>query len=506
MKLITHITTIGAVLSIVTSFAFAAVGVDSNELREEVTVERLLEHLDEFKNIADLNGGNRVSGSVGYDESATYVKNQLLQAGYQVTVQSFDFPYFEELSLPILQRIFPDPLDYPAYSPDGFVTMFYSGRGDVVATVQAVDVIIPAAIVPNTSTSGCEASDFDDFESGNLALVQRGACSFLTKAQNAQNAGAAGVIIFNEGQEGRTEAILGTLQQPLVSIPVVSSSYMVGVDLYHEGVNEVEAHLYVEALSQIRTTSNVIGETTGGRDDRVVVVGAHLDSVSAGAGINDNGSGSAAILEVALKMAELNIEPYNQVRFAFWGAEEVGLVGSGYYVNNLSKRDIKNIALNLNFDMIASPNYVRFVYDGDGSETRLSGPNGSGNVEKVFVEYFNERNLLVEAIEFSGRSDYGPFIEAGIPAGGLFTGADGIKTEEQAQIYGGTASKPYDSYYHTSLDNLENISLEALDEMSDAVAHAVLTFAMTTSAVNGTGKASKVAIGSLKRKGDRFQK
>jgi Zn-dependent M28 family amino/carboxypeptidase len=240
----------------------------------------------------------------------------------------------------------------------------------------------------------------------------------------------------------------------------------------------------------LRETVNVIAESPGGRDDRVVVVGAHLDSVPAGPGIQDNGSGSAAILEIALQMAELEIEPRNKVRFAWWSAEESGLLGSQFYVDNLSKREIKDIALNLNFDMIGSPNFVRFVYDGDGSATPLAGPNGSGNIEDVFLDYFASEGLATEPTAFDGRSDYGPFIAVGIPAGGLFTGAEGIKTTEQAAIYGGTAGDQYDPCYHLACDTSDNISLTALDQNSDAAAHAVLTFAMTTSSVNGTDKGS----------------
>ena len=293
------------------------------------------------------------------------------------------------------------------------------------------------------------------------------------------------------GDGNRDVNFLGTLGGPDATIPVVGASTDVGLDLADPGTT---ARIFVSATSEIRSTVNVIADSPGGRDDRVVVVGAHLDSVAEGPGIQDNGSGSAAILEIALQMAD--IEPRNKVRFAWWGAEESGLVGSQFYVDNLSKREIKDIALNLNFDMIGSPNFVRFVYDGDGSATPLSGPNGSGNIEQVYLDYFAEQNLPVEPTAFSGRSDYGPFIAVGIPAGGLFTGAEGIKTEEQAETYGGTAGEQYDPCYHLACDTFENISEEALDQMSDAAAHSVLTFAMTTSSVNGTDKGSDQAVKS----------
>jgi len=296
------------------------------------------------------------------------------------------------------------------------------------------------------------------------------------------------VIIFNEGNSpDRVPLFGGTLGGLGVNIPVVSASFDLGIALNDLIDDDLILRLMTNTFSEARTTNNVIAETPGGRADRVVVVGAHLDSVPAGPGINDNGSGSAVILEIALQMAELGIQPRNKVRFAFWSAEEEGLIGSTYYVSQLSSRDIKNIALNLNFDMVGSPNFVRFVYDGNGSNTPLAGPNGSAVVENVFLDYFGQ-GLPSEATAFDGRSDYGPFIAVGIPAGGLFTGAEGIKTPQQVAVYGGTAGVAYDPCYHQACDTFANNSNTALDQMSDAAAHAVLTFAMTTSAVNGTDK------------------
>jgi Zn-dependent M28 family amino/carboxypeptidase len=244
----------------------------------------------------------------------------------------------------------------------------------------------------------------------------------------------------------------------------------------------------------VTETANVYADTAGGRDDRLVVVGAHLDSVHEGPGIQDNGSGSAAILEIAEQFATLGIEPRNKVRFAWWGGEEDGLIGSTYYVSQLDARGVRSTSVNLNFDMIGSPNFVRFVYDGDGSATGAVGPNGSANVEQVFNDYFAAMGLPVEPTAFDGRSDYGPFIAVGIPAGGLFTGAEGIKTPEEVAIYGGTAGEQYDPCYHLACDTFDNISLQALDEMSDAAAHATLAFAMTTSSLNGTDKASSKSV------------
>jgi Zn-dependent M28 family amino/carboxypeptidase len=207
------------------------------------------------------------------------------------------------------------------------------------------------------------------------------------------------------------------------------------------------------------------------------VVGAHLDSVTAGPGINDNGSGSATDLEVALQIAKLGLQPRRALRFAFWGAEESGLLGSIHYVDNLPLDELGQIYANLNFDMVASPNYVRFVYDGDGSDTPDAGPPGSAQIEDLFNRYFASQGLATDPTAFDGRSDYGPFIAAGIPAGGLFTGAEGIKTPEQAAVYGGTAGVAYDRCYHQACDTINNLNTKGLSEMSDGVAHAAWTLA-----------------------------
>jgi Zn-dependent M28 family amino/carboxypeptidase len=475
-----------AVLAILAPTAtIAAVAIDTSRLRTAVTVEGVRAHQAAFQAIADANGDTRASGTPGYDASVAYVVDQMQAAGYQVAVQPFDYAFFEEVSPAVLNQVAPVPTVYPYNDVAGFATMEYSGSGAVTAIAEGVDLTLPPGASADTSTSGCEATDFAGFTDGNIAVLQRGSCSFAQKAANAEAAGAVGVVIFNEGQPGRTDAFGGTLGGPGATVPVVGAAFDVGVELASGGV---VVRMVVDATSEIRTTANVIAESVRGRGDRVVVVGAHLDSVPEGPGINDNGSGSASILEIARQIAEIGIAPRNKLRFAWWGAEESGLVGSEFYVAGLDKRAIKDIALNLNFDMVGSPNFVRFVYDGDGSDTELAGPNGSKNIEAVFNAYFDAEGLPTEAMAFDGRSDYGPFIAVGIPAGGLFTGAEDIKTPAQAAIYGGTAGDQLDPCYHLACDTFDNNNNEALDQMSDAAAHAVLTFAMTTSSVNGTDK------------------
>jgi Zn-dependent M28 family amino/carboxypeptidase len=482
--------------------AMSAGGTDSSGLRSAVTLSGVRAHQQAFQNIANTNSGTRAAGTAGYDASVEYVVERLEAAGYTPEIQEFDFDLFEETAPPVFTRVSPDQT---YVEEDDFATMDYSGSGDVTrALVATNDIVVPPGATASTSNSGCEASDFPSTVSNNIALVQRGTCTFRVKAENAYAAGAVGVVIFNEGQPDRSDTLFGTLDPPAFSLPVIGTSFAVGAELY-EGTRAGTVTVRLKTATSVRTVegTNVLAETEG-REDRVVVVGAHLDSVPEGPGINDNGSGSATILEVAEAMADLGVAPRNQVRFAWWGAEEYGLLGSEHYVSQLTSREIKDIAVNLNFDMVGSPNFVRFVYDGDGSATPDAGPNGSGVVEDVFLDYFGAAGLATAPTAFDGRSDYGPFIEVGIPAGGLFTGAEDLKTAEEAAIFGGTAGIAHDPCYHAACDTVANVSETALDQMSDATAHAVLMFAMTTSAVPGTDKGNaKGKAAALEFKGSR---
>ena len=189
-------------------------------------------------------------------------------------------------------------------------------------------------------------------------------------------------------------------------------------------------------------------------------------------------------------MHELGVAPRNKVRFIFFSGEEQGLLGSDFYVSQLSKRQIKDISVMLDFDMLASGNYARFVYDGDGSDHGVAGPNGSDIIEQVFKDHWDSEGLAYETIPFDGRSDYDAFTQVGIPAGGIFAGAEEIKQPYQVALYGGTAGQQFDPCYHLVCDVLANINEDGLDEHSDAAVDAIVTFAQTNSAVNGTAKGS----------------
>ncbi|MGH2943434.1 MAG: M20/M25/M40 family metallo-hydrolase, partial [Solirubrobacteraceae bacterium] len=447
----------------------------SQELRDDVTVGGVRAHQQALQNIATLNGGARASGTPGFDASANYVMRRLRRAGYRPAQQEFSFKSFTELALSVFERVSPDPRTF--VEPDDFALMGYSGSGDVTATVTAVDVQLPPGPAANSSTSGCEAADFAGFPAGNVALMQRGTCNFAVKAANAQAAGAGAVVIFNEGQPDRQATPLGTLgDDTTVTIPTLGASFAAGEQL--AGQPSAVVHVKTSTLIVTTQTSNVTADLapeSASEAGKVVLVGAHLDSVPEGPGINDNGSGVATVLEIAEQMAD-NPAPRNPLRFAFWGAEEAGLVGSTRYVEGLGAEETAKIGLNLNFDMLGSPNFARFVYDGDGSAFGTAGPPGSDDIEHTFEGYFASQGLPTEPTAFDGRSDYKPFIDAGIPAGGLFSGAEGIKTPAQQARYGGVAGEPFDRCYHQACDTFSNVSTRGLRQLADAAAHATAVY------------------------------
>jgi Zn-dependent M28 family amino/carboxypeptidase len=461
----------------------------SKELRKEITSQRMFKHAQALQMIADENGGNRASGFQGYGASVQYILTKLRDAGYRPTTQVFDFVTFEETADPVLREVSPTAKTYTPGTE--FLTMSYSASGDTgVATITAVDLNLSPDPAQRVSTSGCQAEDFAGFPAGNIALMQRGSCPFAQKVTTAQAAGAVGAIVFNSGTPGNEGVVAGTLGEtaqdgqpapPDVEIPAVGISYAEGDRLAGEA-DPTTGQIVVEAESDQRKSTNVLADTRSGDPDNVTIVGSHLDSVTEGPGINDNGSGSAFNLELALRMAKKKIRTENRVRFAFWGAEESGLVGATRYVAAISDEEFAKIAANLNFDMLASPNHGKFVYDGDFSNTAppATAPNvnpGAAYIESVFLKYFNSVGISPDPTAFDGRSDYKPFQDNGIAAGGLFSGAEVAKSAAQAAKWGGTAGVAFDPNYHQAGDDIDNLDLKGWEQLADGGAHVLATLA-----------------------------
>lgn len=426
-------------------------------LEDAITEEGLLAHLDALQAIADAHGGARDGDSAGFAASVDYAAEVLRAAGYAVTRVPFTWQVWSATAALGIDGVSVDPAEL---SP-----LVGTVGGDVTAPVIGVDLVLPPT-PQSSSTSGCEASDFADFPAGAIALVQRGTCTFDTKAAHAEAAGAVAVIVFNEGQPGRTDAEQWVLDPP-AAIPVLGTSFGVGEALVGASV----ARVTIEVATVTRASENLLADTPSGDPARTVVVGAHLDSVAAGPGIHDNGSGSALVIELAVRAAAEGWQPANRIRFALWGAEELGLVGSLRWLEALGDDEIDGILANLNYDMIASPNGARFVYDGDGSAAGFAGPPGSETLEALHAEWFAQRGLAWAETPMDGRSDYFGFVVRGIPAGGLFAGAESLKRASEVADFGGEASAPYDPCYHRACDTRDNIDERLFFELSRAAAY-----------------------------------
>ena len=428
-----------------------------------MTLEGVREHQAALQEIADENGGTRAAATPGYDASVDYVVDTLEAAGWTVSTPQFDFT----VAQPIQQHT-PTAAAHESSGVTG------SALGTVNAQVTSVDINLTP---PQANTSGCDGAfteaavgapltsdpggvnDFAGFVAGRIALVQRGGCSFALKVANAQTAGAAAVILFNQGNTPERSGTLANITAAppagsaftTINIPVVGTSFAAGASLAQAGTTAT-----VAVVNEPQT--NVIAELKGKNDNNVVMSGAHLDSVEAGPGINDNGSGSAALLELAEQLG--NFKPQNTLRLAWWGGEEEGLLGSTAYVEDLSQAALDRIALYMNYDMIGSPNYIFMVYDANQSTfpAPVPIPPGSTAIERVYEVYYTFFGEPYDDTEFSGRSDYQAFIDAGIPSGGLFTGAEEIKTDEQEAIWGGTAGEQLDPCYHLACDTYANNS------------------------------------------------
>ncbi|GMA38192.1 M20/M25/M40 family metallo-hydrolase [Mobilicoccus caccae] len=443
----------------------------SEKLRKAVTTEGVMTHLNKFEAIAKANDNNRAAGTSGYEEAAKYVESQMRAAGYSTERQYFDF-VFEQVRAAGLAVVSPqqraveqNPMSYSPGTPAAGIT---------------------AALVKPANEQGCDAAAWNGIDAkGKIALVSRGTCSFGEKSKAAGAAGAAAVIIYNNA-EGALNGTLGGIDAGHVpTTGVTKAEGQSLLDLMNAG--PVTMKFVLDKTVENRKTFNVLAETKGGSADNVVMVGAHLDGVGDGPGINDNASGSAAILEVARQFQQRNIQgkPANKVRFAWWGAEEIGLLGSTHYVNDLKANNpqkLGKIATYLNFDMVGSPNHIIGVYDANESTYKapVAVPAGSAATESVFTDYFDKIGQPWVDTEFSGRSDYQAFIENGVAAGGLFTGADGSKTAREVELFGGTEGVQYDPNYHTPKDDLTNINKAALGINVKAIAHAVLTLAEST--------------------------
>jgi len=304
------------------------------------------------------------------------------------------------------------------------------------------------------ANSGCDAADYPESVAGSIAFIRRGHCSFGDKSGLAGSAGAVAAVIYNN-EEGSLHGTLGTPQPNHVATFGLSLSDAAPVLRELEKGSRVDGIAYIDAEVKSISTSNIIAQTTGGDQDNCVMLGGHTDSVTEGPGINDDGSGTISLLEVATQLAAFEVN--NCVRFAWWSAEEEGLLGSDYYVSQLTTEENLKIRLFMDYDMMASPNFAYQVYNASNADN----PIGSEELREFYVDWYEKQGLNYTFIPFDGRSDYDAFIKNGIPGGGIATGAEGVKSDDEKDMFGGVADEWYDPCYHQLCDDLNNVNLTA---------------------------------------------
>lgn len=441
----------------------------ATEIRNEVTTDAMMVHLSKLQDIANANNGTRAVGTPGYEASVDYVVKMLRDKGFDVQTPEFSARVFHADKPDVTvggKQVEARALDFSLGTPPDGVS------GPLVAA-------------PVDDSPGCTASDYGNLPvRGAVVLVDRGNCPFAQKEDVAAQRGAVAMIVADNVDEQQMGGTLGP--DTNVKIPVVGVTKSVGVQLRAQpGPTSIK----LNASSRNFKARNVIAQTKTGSPTNVVMAGAHLDSVPEGPGINDDGSGVAAVLETALRLGH-SPRVHNAVRFGFWGAEELGLIGSRNYVESLDLNGLKNIALYLNFDMLASPNPGYFTYDGDqslpmGERGQPVVPEGSAGIERMFVAYLKSAGKTAQDTAFDGRSDYDGFTLAGIPSGGLFSGAEAKMSAEQAKLWGGTADQPFDPNYHQKTDTLAHIDRTALGINGGGVAYVLSFYAQDLSGHDG---------------------
>lgn len=446
--------------------------VSAAELADKVTIDGVYRHLVELQKIADANDGNRADGTPGYQAGVDYIAQLLRDKGFDVAT-----PEFQRLS----------------GTEGGKPALVVGGRSHRVDQASLLLTTPPGGLKALTlrprKPAGCTAADYGNVSvKGAIAVVDDTGCSIVVKQAAALTKGAVGMLVVSAATPGR----------PVGAAPgLFTSGYYNGLTV-PVGIIDPTADaalrrtddpvtLVLDNKPVMTTSRNVIAQTKSGDAGNVVVVGAHLDGVQSGPGINDNGSGVAAVLETALQFGPQH-QGGNAVRFAFWGAEEISQDGSMNYLRSLSDEELADIALYLNFDMIGSPNPGYFTDDGDQSAQTgplLAVPDGSAGIERTLAGRLNLAGVRPADVPLGRNTDYAPFLAAGIPIGGLTTGSSQRKTDVQARLWGGKAGVAFDPNYHTRSDNIDNIDRDALAVMASTAAYAVGTYAEGIDGING---------------------
>ncbi|KAH7071012.1 aminopeptidase Y precursor [Paraphoma chrysanthemicola] len=434
--------------------------VNSTELQDLISGDRLMIRANKLYEIAKLgeeeyNHPTRVIGSDGHLGTLSYIYEEILKLGDYYTISNQSFPA-------VSGNVFEYRLVIGDQVPKSAAPMGLTPPTKDKEPVHGDLVLV--------SNEGCQSTDFPSSVAGKIAFIKRGVCPFGTKSENAGRAGAIAAVVYNNEKD----AVAGTLGNPSpyhVATFGLSGEEAAPVIEKLKEEKRVDAIAYIDAeVSQI-LTNNIIAQTTEGDPDNCVMLGAHSDSVAEGPGINDDGSGTISLIEVATQLTKFNVT--NCVRFAWWAGEEEGLLGSDYYVYSLSEEENIKIRLFMDYDMMASPNFAYQIYNA----TNALNPHGSEELRDLYIKWYEDQGLNYTFIPFDGRSDYDGFIRNSIPGGGIATGAEGIKTKKEVEMFGGKAGDWYDPCYHQLCDDVGNVNVTSFVVNTKLIAHSVATYA-----------------------------
>jgi Peptidase family M28/PA domain len=436
-------------------------------LAAHVTIDAMYGHLRKLQDIADADNGNRAEDSKGYDASVDYVAQQLRDRGFDVST-----PEFERYT----------------GAEGGHPGLTVAGRTYPVEQASLLLTTKPGGLTAVTlrpaKPAGCAAADYATVNlRGAIAVVDDTDCSVVVKHNVAVAKGAVGLLVSSQAANGAPAGLFTPGYYRQFTVPVG----VIGADA-NSALRRTSApvRLTLDGRPVLAKSRNVVAQTKTGDTHNVVMAGAHLDSVGGGPGINDDGTGVAAVLETALRLGgSPNVA--NAVRFAFWGAGEIGAEGSRAYLRGLDPEHLNDIALYLDFDMLGSPNAGYFTYDGDQSAATAPAnvPVGSAGIERSLAGFLNVAGVRPADMPLAEATDYQSFLLAGVPIGGLTTGAAQRKTEVQARLWGGKAGVAFDPNYHTRRDNIDNVDRKPFGLMGSGVGFAVGTYAQSTDGVNG---------------------
>jgi aminopeptidase Y len=464
--------------------------ISTEALQESISVDNLLSRAEELYLIAKLsekeyNHPTRVIGSkgrlwmlalnlmyglaltihlprLGHHGTLSYINSTLAKLGDYYTVSGQSFPA-------VTGNVFESRLVLGDEVPESAAPMSLTPPTKNKQPVHGDLVLV--------GNEGCSASDFPKTVAGNIAFIRRGVCSFGTKSELAGKAGAVAAVVYNNEKDS-IHATLGTPSPHHIATFGLSGEDATRFIEKLKSGEKVGSIAYIDAEVNTIVTENIVAQTKGGDQDNCVVLGGHSDGVAEGPGINDDGSGTLTLLEVATQLTKFSVN--NCVRFAWWSAEEEGLLGSDYYASHLSAAENIKIRLFMDYDMLASPNYVNQVYN----STNDGNPVGSEELRDLYINWYSSNGLNYTLAPFDGRSDYVGFLRAGIPAGGFSTGADGTKTSREQEMFGGKAGYWHDPCYHQICDDVSNLHLDAWEANAKVSKHKTPSFPMLKSEAN----------------------